>query len=204
MTKEIELTGDSGDYELLTKAVELSAHVQGATLELGLRRGGGTKFIMDAIAAFCPHKTHIAIDPYGNILYAHKEGEVVRLDYTNEMRDECLSNVYQYAIQKKVNFLFFNMEDSEYFTRFSDGVPIYQQEKQLIEKYSVVHFDGPHDVKTIKEEMSFFLMRTPIGGTWVFDDVTDFYDHDEIEIILFKQGFELIEKKQKKALYQKK
>jgi hypothetical protein len=63
------LPTDSGDYYLLTKGVELSAHAEGLTCEIGLRTGGGTKHIMEALSKYRPGKVHIAIDPYGNILY---------------------------------------------------------------------------------------------------------------------------------------
>src|SRR5690349_4073265 len=110
----IELPGDSGDYHLLTKGIELSSSVPGLTCEIGLRRGGGTKHIIDAIAQYCPDKVHIAIDPYGHIEYEHKQGEPVRLDYTNEMLCDCMGNVFPYAKSKNVHFVFFNLEDMEF------------------------------------------------------------------------------------------
>lgn len=197
----IELTGDSGDYHLITKGVELSKDAKGMTCEIGLRRGGGTKHIIDALVA-SGRKIHIAIDPYGSIAYEHKEGDFVRLDYTNEMRDECLSNLYAYTRQLGVSFLFFNLEDTEFFNRYADGVPVYSESKYLKTQYSFIHFDGPHAVKPLMAEIDFFLPRTPIGACWVFDDVMNYYDHALIEKRLFKLGFKLIEKGYHKALYQ--
>lgn len=197
----IELPGDSDDYQLLTKGIELSKGVIGMTCEIGLRRGGGSKYIIDALVAH-GRKIHIAIDPYGSIEYEHKEGDFVRLDYTNEMRDECLSNLYAYTRQVEVSFLFFNLEDTEFFKRYSDGIPIYSESKYIKNQYSFVHFDGPHAVKPLQGEIDFFLPRTPVGACWVFDDVTNYYDHDIIEKRLFKSGFKLIEKLYHKALYQ--
>lgn len=198
----ISLPGDSGDYHLLTKGVELSVHVPGLTCEIGLRRGGGTKTIIDELAIRAPHKAHIAIDPYGHIPYEHKEGQVVQLDYTNEMRDECLFNLYQYTREKKIPFLFFNLEDSEFFKRFADGVPVYNVEKEIINSYSFVHYDGPHSVGPLLAEINFFYNRINPGTCWVFDDVTGYYDHDAIEKELFNRGFVLIQKTWHKALYQ--
>jgi hypothetical protein len=202
MTTDIQLPGDSGDYHLLTKGIELSAHVPGLTCEIGLRRGGGTKHIIDALAIHAPHKVHIAIDPYGHIEYENKEGSLVRLDYTNEMRDECLGNLYPYAKEKKINFQFHNLEDTEFFKRYEDGVPVYNYKKEIITEYSFVHFDGPHAVEPLMTEMGFFLFRIAPGSCWVFDDVTGYYDHDQIEQWLFIQNFKLIEKTWHKALYQ--
>lgn len=200
-TTNQNLPGDSGDYHLLALGVRLSAEVEGLTCEIGLRRGGGSYVIMDSIKQYCPRKTHVAIDPYGHIPYEHKEGQVVQLDYTNEMRDDCLMNIYQFARHIKCSFIFFNLEDTEFFSRFKDGVPVYNVEKKLEDKYSFVHFDGPHAVKPLVDEIKFFLHRTPVGGCWVFDDVVGYYDHDLIEKIIFENGFELVEKLHHKALY---
>jgi hypothetical protein len=198
----LELPGDSGDYHLLTKGIELSANTPGMTVEIGLRRGGGTKTIIDALAQYAPHKIHIAIDPYGNIEYEQKEGRIVRLDYTNDMRDECLGNLYPYAKEKKINFQFFNLEDREFFKRYEDGVPVYDYKKRMEKEYSFVHFDGPHAELPLLWEMDFFLERATPGACWCFDDVTGYYDHEKIETVLFVADFKLIQKTWHKALYQ--
>ncbi len=203
MMQTVELPGDSEDYHLITLGVELSENIKGLTCELGLRRGGGTKFIIDALAKQANGRTHIAIDPYGNIEYEHKENEIVRLDYTNDMRSEALANIYAYAYQNKVPFIFFNLEDTEFFKRFGDGVPVYDQLKTIENTYSFIHFDAPHAYKPLIEEIDFFYSRTNKGGLWCFDDVTGYYDHDKIEEYLFKLGFKLIEKTKRKALYAK-
>lgn len=197
----IELPGDSGDYHLLTKGIELSKNVEGMTCEIGLRRGGGTKVIMDALAKHGIRK-HIAVDPYGNIEYEHKEKDFVRLDYSNEMRDECLSNLYAYARELKIPFQFFNLEDTEFFNHYHGGIIWYDQVKSKENKYSFVHFDGPHAVEPLMGEIDFFIRRTNPGACWVFDDVTGYYDHDKIEQHLFDAKFKLIDKTWHKALYQ--
>lgn len=198
----IELTTDSGDYHLLTQGIELSAAVEGMTCEIGLRRGGGSKFILDALKIHAPHKIHIAIDPYGHIEYEHKQDQKVRLDYTNEMRDECLANLYQYTLQQKQQFIFFPLEDTEFFKRFADGVPVYNLEKVIETKYSFVHFDGPHSIAPLWAEIEFFAQRIDKGACFVFDDVNGYYNHDFIEGTLFSMGFLLIQKTYHKALYQ--
>lgn len=200
------LTGDSWDYDLITKGIELSKDTEGLCLEIGLRLGGGSKHIIDGIAEFCPHKIAVAVDPYGSILYQHKEGQFVRLDYTEDMKADCMINIYEYVKEKKVHFIFFNLEDTEFFERFDDGVPVYSIDKYLINKYSFVHFDGPHAVEPILDEINFFLSRTNSGACFVFDDISSvdvYYDHDTVEQYLFENGFKLIEKRDRKALYQK-
>lgn len=203
MLNVIELPGDSQNYEVIAKAVEHSKDVPGLTCEIGLRRGGGTKVIVDTLARLGIKKVHIAIDPYGNIEYKPDDVHSMRLDYTNDMRDEALPNIYSYCKMKGVNFVFFNMEDSEFFARFSDGVPVYNYFKTKINSYSMVHFDGPHDYTSIAYEVQWFAERTPVGGTWVFDDIHD-YDHKKLEVNdIFPAGFKLLVEEGRKAAYVK-
>lgn len=206
----INLLGDSGEYDLIFKGIELSKDVDGLCMEIGLRLGGGSKEIIDGIAAFCPNKIAIAIDPYGNIPYEHKEGEFIQYGeygYTNRMMQECLSNIYPYAMEKKVHFIFFPLEDTEFFERFADGIPVYCESKGIATKYSFVHFDGPHAIEPLIKEIEFFLPKTDPGAVWCFDDIghngaMHYYDHIYIENYILERGFKLIEKRNVKGLYQ--
>jgi hypothetical protein len=94
------------------------------------------------------------------------------------------------------------MEDTEFFMRFEDGVPVYNEYKQILKDYALVFFDGPHDVPSVLKEISFFSSRTPVGGIWVFDDIT-YYDHDVVEKVIFNLGFQPMEKTLVKASYKK-
>lgn len=199
------LQTDSMDYHLITNGVNKVRLVQGMTCEIGLRRGGGSEFVMRALADTGQlDKTHIAIDPYGNIEFPMTERELARYDYTNTMRDETLPDMYKLANQLKVNFLFFNMEDTVFFEKFADGVPIYKEYRYDETQYAFVHFDGPHKLEAIVEEFKFFNERAPKGAVFVFDDVTDFYDHEALETKwLFPYGWSIYEKTRKKASYLK-
>lgn len=197
---------DSANYEVLTNAVIRSSSAQGATVEIGMRRGGGTRYIVDALITTGQNKEkpHIAIDPYGNIEYYHDEiNRVSRSDYTNMMRNDALFNMYLYCMQKDINFYFFNMEDTEFFSRFADGVPIYNENKYINDKYSMVHFDGPHTVDALDAEISFFHDRTDIGATFVFDDV-GMYEHDIVDKYLVMAGYQVFEQTDRKWAYFKK
>lgn len=200
---EAELPTDSLNYEVITAGVERAAPIAGMTCEIGLRRGGGSKYIIDALADQDQKKVHIAIDPYGNIEYADTDDHITRFDYTNEMRDDCLANIHLYCRQKKVDFLFFCMEDTEFFKRFADGVPVYDQHKRLETAYSFVHFDGPHAVKELTHEIAFFNERTPQGAVFVFDDVAQ-YDHQQIHTYLKTLGWEVFKTTPRKWAYFKK
>lgn len=202
---QIDLPGDSGDYHLLADGVMLSAGTGGLTCEIGLRRGGGTKVIIDSLVKHSPHKTHIAIDPYGHIIYQNKEGSFVKLDYTNQMRDECLANLYKYVQMQRINFLFFNMKDDQFFELFKEGVPVFDgDEGSVRNNYSFVHFDGPHAVEPLIQEIQFFDERCLSGACWVFDDITEYYDHSIIDTYINDLGWVMRDHGHHKALYQKK
>lgn len=196
------LPSDSADYEVLIEAVRKVVNVSGMTCEIGLRRGGGSRYILDTLLETKQSKLHIAIDPYGNIPYAPNDNDMVLFDYTNEMRNECLLNMYLYCMQKKASFLFFNLEDTEFFARFSDGVPVYEGQKRIETQYSLVHFDGPHAVAALKVEIDFFHPRSPKGAVFVFDDV-ELYSHAEVDSYLTPLGWRCYRKATRKWAYSK-
>lgn len=198
-----ELEGDSRNYEVLTEGIEKVADVEGLTCEIGLRRGGGTYHILEALRQTNQKKVHIAIDPYGNIEYPEGDaGNILRLDYTNTMRDECLAELYLYCKMYKSSLLFFNLEDTEFFARFAEGVPVYQQHKHLVNDYAFVHFDGPHTVQHVKVEVDFFDPRSPLGAVWVFDDVA-LYNHTEVDTYVKSLGWSCYRQTERKWAYVK-
>ena len=202
------ITGDSGEYEFLTEAVRLSAHIDTPTVEIGVRAGLGSATMMDAIVEYCPGKTHIGIDPYGSILYAMKETtEPCRLDYTNDMYKQCMADLFNHIIGKPVEFVHFKSTDLEYFTLFKNGVMFYILDAICQNSYSCVAFDGPHTSAAVLKEVEFFHDRTPTGATFVFDDIgveDFFYTHSIVHDWLLDNGWELVKMGVKKALYQKK
>ena len=200
---QIELEQDSLEYNVLRNAALSIKDVDGMTCEIGVRRGGGSKIIIDAlIESGNINRHHICIDPYGNIDYVRTDNLTGRLDYHNQMRNDCLFNIYAYVRNLPINLHFFVLEDVEFFKRYSDGVPVYHYEKTLLTKYALVHFDGPHSVDLIKQEINFFIDKTNPGSIFVFDDIRD-YDHNKIEDLLFSNGWVLLEKGQHKASYRK-
>jgi hypothetical protein len=197
---------DSANYEVLTDAAIRSKGVEGAAVEIGVRLGGGLQKIIDGLveSGQTPEKPVFGIDPYGNIEYYRdeifKEG---RCDYTNEMRDICMINLYLYCRQKNVNFYMFNLEDTEFFNRYADGVPIYAEHKSILNKYSVVHFDGPHTLGALDTEIAFFLERSDPGTVFVFDDV-EMYEHAAVHNQLLEHGMETAMETPRKWSYVKK
>jgi len=197
------LETDSADYHVLGNAATAIKDVQGTVCELGTRRGGSMKVIVDALLANGDlGRNVLCIDPYGNIEYATDENCVIRCDYTNDMRNESYEAIYNYAQGKPVNIVMCNLEDTEFFLRFSDGYPFYNQFKQISNIYALVFFDGPHNQASLMREIQFFDSRTPLGGMWVFDDIL-VYPHDQLEDWMLRNGFEIVEKTQRKASYRR-
>lgn len=188
----MDLPGDSLDYDLLYRSAEKATETEGLFCEIGTRRGGSLKYIIDAVTKSGKFRHIIAIDPYGNIDYAPSDNVIQKFDYTNDMKNESMPNIYSYARNKPVNIVFFNLEDKEFFKRFDTGVPVYHENKEIINNYSFVFFDGPHDKESIFYEVLWFLHRIVIGSVFVFDDVNS-YDHDYIDQFLIKNGFERME-----------
>ena len=198
------LEGDSFEYEFLKEAAANIKDVPGAVCEIGSRRGGGIEAIVSGMVEASDIRPVVAIDPFGNIDYHETETNFRKLDYTNEMRSQFIINAHTYAHEKGVHLMFWNLEDTEFFDRFLDGVPYYEQDKYMIDEYALVHFDGPHDYKSIKLETDWFDERAHPGAFFVYDDVVGFYDHDKVEAeIIFPLDYELIIKGDRKAVYRK-
>lgn len=203
---EINIYGDSDEYDYLTKAVELSAAVEGMCCEIGLRLGLGTATIISAVREFCPSKLVVSVDPYGNIPYTGREpdGET-HYDYTDDMRNECMVNIWAYVRQNPVDYRFFQMSDDEFFTRFSGNVTRYGYEGRFLEAmYSMVHLDAQHTVKDVSRQIIWFDDRMERGAMLAIDDVTpDFIDFEPIAHLLTGLKWEELKRGGKKSLWRK-
>jgi len=214
---------DSSEYEILANAAGSIGGVPGAVVEIGSRRGGSAKIIIDALSQNQDtQRSMFCIDPYGNIDFectnlnisafnlkevkgdpkSKDDTDVVKLDYNNDMRNRIVPSLYYYAYQAGLNFTFFTLEDTEFMNRYSDGVPVYDEVKKIESQYAFVFFDGPHTNSAVEAEVRFFGERAPIGAKFVFDDIW-MYDHESIEKVLEEYGFEVSEKKTIKASYEK-
>jgi hypothetical protein len=153
------LKADSEEYKMLARWVgEMKPRDFYLTVELGVRGGYGSFVIMDVLKD--KNNYHIGIDPYGDIDYKHfdhKEGfysfwkdekgeMLVNPDgsprtpsYSNTMKQEFMSEFKYHQ-----NFTLFQLEDTEYFNCFGQGVPIYHRgQKKVMNVYDFVFFDGP-------------------------------------------------------------
>ena len=198
------LETDSLEYETLTEAVTMIQDVPGFTCEIGIRRGGGSEIIMRQLDhTNQKNRIHIGIDPYGNIDYETAQDVFYRYGYSNPMFYEAMVGLYSLASELNQHFLFFPLEDVEFFNRYSLGVPVYRDSKSIENQYALVHFDGPHAFEPVKNEFIFFSTRCQPGSVFVFDDIGN-YPHDELENqFLFPQKWRLLRKGNTKALYVK-
>lgn len=187
------MIGDSGEYHILENATALIKDVEGLTCEIGVREGGGTKCILDTLKKTDQKKVHIAIDPFGNIDYEHWENVKTKLDYTNNMKNKMLKNLYTYCEDNEMEVLFFPMEDTEFFEKFSNGVPVYNEYKQIINQYSLVFFDGPHTTELVKKEFDFFNHKIPVGGVIIFDDINQYPHMTSLDEYIQSNQFKIIE-----------
>jgi hypothetical protein len=191
---------DGLHYDELRTAIAQTADVPGATLEIGCRRGGGSVMIMEGNLG--KNKTHIAVDPYGNIDYHDRVG-VHKSDYTNHMKTQTMSSLYNWAYEHNYNFLFFNLEDTEFFKRFADGVPVYTDYKTIENKFSLVFVDGPHHTQAVLDAFEYLKDKMSTGGQIVFDNY-DHYPHDlEVEPTILKYPYELVATGADKKVYKK-
>lgn len=195
-----DIGGDGEDYEVLVRGANAAAGVEGMSIEVGLRLGLGTKVMLDAMAATDQKRTHIAIDPFGDVEYAIGEDHTGRRDYTNQMQHDALSNLHLYAMLRGLHFLYLPLDDLEFFRRFADGVPTYDRAKRLETQYALVYLDGPHDLESVMKEAVWFSARAAEGAVMVFDDIQA-YGHAIVDSFLLDSGWNMIETSRTKASY---
>lgn len=168
---------------------ELDENVKGITCEIGVDNGYSSVDIMKGMLERNMPRVHISIDPFGGIPYRHYENIVDILDYDNIKKIKTRHKLAKWCEENKYENIFFEMEDTEFFKRFSDGVPYYKKDKYLLNQYAFVHYDGPHNVKDVKIEIDFFKNKTPIGGIWVFDDIEQYPHMQQLDPYIRSLGF---------------
>ena len=197
-----EIDGDHDEYEIIEKAVKRLLKPKGFSFEIGVRRGMGSKRIIDSYRKYHPNLKqliHIGLDPFGSLPYTFSENRKNSLDhnYTNLMKREMLINFSK----KYEEFNFVNLDTNEFFKRFEDGYPIYLGKKQIIDKFEIVHFDGLHDFENVNFEINYFLKHLCAQTIFIFDDIESF-DFNKIRKILIQKNFKEIETGKNKASFE--
>jgi hypothetical protein len=194
--------GDSDEYEIFDSSVKRLTNPIGSSFEIGVRRGMGSKMIIDAYRKYHPNLndyTHIGLDPYGELPYNFSEDRKFNNehDYTNLMKREMIINFSK----KYKEFNFVNLDTVEFFKRFQDGYPIYSKVKKIINKFELVHFDGLHDIENVNMEVDYFLNHLSNQTIFILDDI-DTFDFESIKNKLYKKNFKLIETGKRKASFE--
>ena len=199
------IEGDSRDYNLLTKAAERVAQLETKqpllTAEIGIRRGLGTKIILEYTR---PKDSglhfHIGIDPYGNLNYPHYDNsEASVADYDSKMKAEHIKD-----FADKDNYQFLNMTDMKFFEKYFTGVLFYNKGAEYhLNTYHLVHFDGPHMTAAVVAETVFFAQRSVVGSVFVFDDWQK-YDSQLVKNVAGSFGFEFITNGERKMIMERK
>lgn len=197
------LPTDSRDYETLQQALNEIVPGRYLAAEIGTRAGGSAQMIMENIGRLSPESVFVVIDSYGGMPQAHADGVTQILDYTNKMRNRAVGALYMIAEHVGINMFFANLRDSEFFKRFKDGVPVYDNsEAELLTEYNFIFLDGPHATDLVLKEVEFFSPRCISGAIMVFDDIPNF-KMDVIEEWLFSNEWSLLCKSLNKAAYKK-
>ena len=169
-------------------------------MEIGVRLGLGSKTIIDAYRHYHPNTSvvHLGVDPYGNIDYAASDSVLARkFNYDNLMRKTTLINF----AEDYPEFHLVNLEDSEFMNSFANGYPVYDEYKRMIDKYEMIHFDGPHDTKSVLKEAVFFNQRKADQTVWVFDDISGL-NWNTLSNFMDKAKFNLVTKGMNKAVFE--
>lgn len=175
------IQGDSTEYDLLAKWARECKHKH-LSCEIGVREGMGSKIILDNLKP----KTHIGIDPYGNLNYQHYDDTgAYQCDYTESMRVQLLKDMAEYE-----NFDLLHMTDIDFMNRFWDAGP-----------FDFVHFDGPHMTRDVMREAVWFADRSQKGSRFVFDDYPK-YNMPKIADVLSFWNFKQIEAGKNKICYE--
>lgn len=193
-TMTMETDGEAISYERMKHCITtIPPTTEGATCEVGVRRGGCSEMIMQAFLDQGDNeRIHICIDPYGQIPYTDIRGTYTTTDYSNLMKRQTLKDLFTYAFDKDRELLFFQMEDGEFYRRFPDGVPHYYEKGYLINKYAFVHIDGQHSLEAVMTAYEYFKDRMSLNGIIAFDNCNH-YDHSRVTSLLVNNGYEFVE-----------
>ena len=205
-----KIEGDGSDYVVLWNAAKEIIDVPGLILEIGVRVGMGSFVMMQAcVENEDTDRAFFGVDCYGS--WSN--------NYPNLMKTYAKKTLYEYAYYSNLDYTLIELEDHEFFARYSDGIPLYNRTvwesqdykpedyewKRIVNEYALVHLDGPHRMLDVISESNFFMPRMSIGGIIVYDDIDkpEKYNHDDFEPLLFQSGFELLEKQGSKASYRR-
>ena len=163
-------------HERLSQIVE-NLEVRGAYAQIGLGTGDSAHTILQSTPL---DKKLIIVDPYGSIGYRMMYEDELGYPSTKESRDnnvqiEVLAGLYDYALESQRHFLFYPMEDIEFYQRFQRGIFYYEEGEQIrTNEYGFVYFNAENCIGNLIEGIRFMDERTPKDGVWVFNNINDY------------------------------
>ena len=199
------IEGDSREYDLLASWSERLAKKNNnkimLTAEVGVRKGLGTKLIMNYIRPnYSGLHFHVGIDPYGDLVYQHYDkSKPSKMDYDHKMFSEVKKD---FAAEPRFNLI--NLTDVAFMEKYYYGVDFYwESKKYLLNEYSLVHFDGPHKTTDVLNEAIFFAERAAQGAVFIFDDWKT-YNCNVIRDVLNEYGFDFCSNGSRKFIMERK
>ena len=163
-------------HDRLGEIIE-TLEVRGLFAQIGLGHGESARTILNKIPS---DKKLVIIDPYGSIgmrtIHADKLGYPDSwLARDNDFSVEVLSKLYLWSYQQKKHFLFYPMEDVEFFERFQTGIFYYDEGEQIrTNEYGFVYFNAENCIGDLIEGIRFMDERTPKDGVWIFNNINDY------------------------------
>ena len=151
--------------------------VRGDYAQIGLGTGDSAHTILQSTPL---DKKLIIVDPYGSIGYRMMSEDELGYPSTKESRDnnvqiEVLAGLYDYALESQRHFLFYPMEDIEFYQRFQTGIFYYEEGEQIrTNEYGFVYFNAENCIGNLIEGIRFMDERTPKDGVWVFNNINDY------------------------------
>ena len=151
--------------------------VRGAYAQIGLGTGDSAHTILQSTPL---DKKLIIVDPYGSIGYRMMSEDELGYPSTKESRENnvqiaVLAGLNAYALESQRHFLFYPMEDIEFYQRFQTGIFYYNEGEQIrTNEYGFVYFNAENCIGNLIEGIRFMDERTPKDGVWVFNNINDY------------------------------
>lgn len=171
---------DSEEEALIKNCMKNSYHIPGIIGLIGLSNGGIAKSIIFSTVKLRQYnKIFLSVDPYGSMPHYKEETLLVNNNkFNSDRKNTTLRWFYNTCLKHSIHSLFIQLDNREFFKRYSDGVPYYHKEKRIINSYSFVILSGNNCVNDRLFEFEFFRTRMPTDSMILFTNINS-YPHME-------------------------
>lgn len=161
---------------------------EGLAMEIGIRRGGTSFAMIQAIASSSkPNRPMLGCDPWGDLPYA-VGNRIEQPNYGEGFYQDAMISLS--IVAKECNVFHHVMRLTSFdFMKIFDDITFYKNGKELSKKFSIVYLDGMHNVEAVSKELLWFKDRMLPGGMIIVDDTHEiaFSDHPTIRW-MFENG----------------